>query len=83
MDDFDSYKLRVGGFWFYSHPMGHFSSRGNTGFLDLQAEPVKDDGKALLSNVADLLGFSPETRSRRNQRLAVIVQVNVAGRRLA
>ena len=39
--------------------------------------------RGFLSNVADLLGFSQETRSRRIQRLAVIVRVNVAGRRLA
>jgi hypothetical protein len=37
-DEFDRYKLRFEGFWFYSHPMGHFSSKGDTGLLDLQAD---------------------------------------------
>jgi hypothetical protein len=37
-DEFDRYKLRFEGFWFYSHPMGHFSSQGDTGLLDLQAD---------------------------------------------
>src|SRR5215475_1075266 len=30
-------------------PVTGTPSRGDTGFLDLQAEPAKDDGKALLS----------------------------------
>lgn len=37
-DEFDRYKLRIEGFWFYSHPMGHFSSRAGTGLLDLQTD---------------------------------------------
>ncbi|HEY6270941.1 MAG TPA: hypothetical protein VIX19_02985 [Terriglobales bacterium] len=37
-DEYDSYKLRFDGFWFYSHPAGHFTSAGNTGLLDLQED---------------------------------------------
>jgi hypothetical protein len=37
-DEFDSYKVRLDGFWFYSKPTGHFSSKGNLGLLDLERD---------------------------------------------
>lgn len=37
-DEFDSYKVRMDGSWFYSKPTGHFSSQGNTGLLDLSQD---------------------------------------------
>jgi hypothetical protein len=37
-EDYDAYKLRFDLFWFYSLPSGSFTSRGNTGFLDLQSD---------------------------------------------
>lgn len=37
-DEWDVYKVRADGFWFYSHPAGHFTSAGNTGFFDLQQD---------------------------------------------
>ncbi|HEY6307897.1 MAG TPA: hypothetical protein VI488_15710 [Candidatus Angelobacter sp.] len=37
-EDWDAYKLRFDAFWFYSQPSGTFTSKGNTGFFDLQAD---------------------------------------------
>jgi hypothetical protein len=37
-EDWDAYKLRFDLFWFYSEPSGSFTSKGNTGFFDLQAD---------------------------------------------
>ena len=37
-EDYDAFKLRFDLFWFYSVPSGSFTSRGNTGFLDLQKD---------------------------------------------
>jgi len=37
-DEYNSYKIRFEGFWFYSKPTGHFSSQGNTGLLDLSRD---------------------------------------------
>jgi hypothetical protein len=37
-DEYDSYKVRFDGFWFYSKPTGHFTSQGNTGLLDLSQD---------------------------------------------
>lgn len=37
-EDWDSYKLRFDLFWFYSQPSGSFTSKGNTGFFDLQKD---------------------------------------------
>jgi hypothetical protein len=37
-DEYDSYKVRLDGFWFYSKPTGHFSSQGNTGLLDISRD---------------------------------------------
>ena len=37
-DDFDSYKLRVEGFWFYSHPTGDFESAAHSGIVNLQGD---------------------------------------------
>jgi hypothetical protein len=37
-DDFDSYKVRVKGFWFYSNPSGYFQGSNDTGTVDLQKD---------------------------------------------
>lgn len=37
-DDFDSYKLRVYGFWFYSNPTGDFQGSTESGTIDLQKD---------------------------------------------
>jgi hypothetical protein len=37
-EDYDSYKIRFELFWFYSQPSGNFSSKGNTGFFDLEKD---------------------------------------------
>jgi hypothetical protein len=37
-EDWDAYKLRFDLGWFYSEPSGSFTSKGNTGFFDLQAD---------------------------------------------
>jgi hypothetical protein len=37
-EDWDAYKLRIDMFWFYSQPSGTFTSKGNTGFFDLQKD---------------------------------------------
>ena len=37
-EEYDSYKIRLDGFWFYSKPTGHFSSKGNLGLLDLEKD---------------------------------------------
>jgi hypothetical protein len=37
-EDYDAFKLRFDLFWFYSVPSGSFTSKGNSGFLDLQKD---------------------------------------------
>lgn len=37
-DDFDSYKLRVDAFWFYSNPSGSIQGAGQGGLIDLQKD---------------------------------------------
>jgi hypothetical protein len=37
-EDYDAYKLRFDLFWFYSKPTGSFTSKGNTGTLDLEKD---------------------------------------------
>jgi hypothetical protein len=37
-DEYNSYKIRFEGFWFYSKPTGHFSSQGDSGLLDLSQD---------------------------------------------
>jgi hypothetical protein len=37
-EDWDAYKLRFDLFWFYAEPTGSFTSKGNTGFVDLQKD---------------------------------------------
>ncbi len=37
-EDWDAYKLRFDLGWFYSEPSGTFTSKGNTGFLDLSKD---------------------------------------------
>jgi hypothetical protein len=37
-EDYDAYKLRFDLFWFYSKPTGSFTSKGNTGILDLEKD---------------------------------------------
>jgi hypothetical protein len=37
-EDYDAYKLRFGLFWFYSKPTGSFTSKGDTGLLDLEKD---------------------------------------------
>jgi hypothetical protein len=37
-EDYDAYKLRFDLFWFYSKPTGSFTSKGNTGLLDLEKD---------------------------------------------
>jgi hypothetical protein len=37
-EDWDAFKLRFDLFWFYSEPTGSFTSKGNTGSLDLQKD---------------------------------------------
>ena len=37
-EDFDSYKLRFDGFWFYAQPSGSFQAAGNAGGFDLQKD---------------------------------------------
>jgi hypothetical protein len=37
-EDWDAYKLRLDLLWFYSEPTGSFTSKGNTGSLDLQKD---------------------------------------------
>ncbi len=37
-EEYDSYKLRLDGFWLYSKPSGQFTSKGNTGFLDVEKD---------------------------------------------
>jgi hypothetical protein len=37
-EDWDSFKLRFDLYWFYSQPSGSFTSKGNTGFFDLQKD---------------------------------------------
>jgi hypothetical protein len=37
-EDFDSYKLRMDAFWFYSQPSGRIQGKGGNGFFDLQKD---------------------------------------------
>lgn len=37
-EDWDAYKLRIDGFWFYAKPTGSFTSKGRNGSFDLQAD---------------------------------------------
>lgn len=37
-DEFDSYKLRIDGFWFYSNPSGDFQASGPSTPIDLNAD---------------------------------------------
>lgn len=37
-DEFDSYKLKVSGFWFYSNPSGSVQGSNDTGTIDLQKD---------------------------------------------
>lgn len=37
-DDYDSYKLRVDGFWFYSTPSGNFQGSGSTDQIDINKD---------------------------------------------
>lgn len=37
-NDFDSYKIRFKGFWFYSNPSGYFQGSNDTGTVDLQKD---------------------------------------------
>jgi hypothetical protein len=37
-EDFDSYKLRVDGFWFYSNPTGSVTAAGNNGSFDINKD---------------------------------------------
>jgi hypothetical protein len=36
--DFDQYKLRIDGFWFYSNPSGNFQGAADNGAVDLQED---------------------------------------------
>ncbi len=36
--DFDSYKVRISGFWFYSNPSGNFQGSTESGVIDLQKD---------------------------------------------
>jgi len=36
--DFDAYKVRLSGFWFYSNPSGHFDASNGTDSIDLQKD---------------------------------------------
>lgn len=37
-EDFDAYKIRLEGFWFYAHPTGNFTGANNSGTWDLNAD---------------------------------------------
>ena len=37
-NDFDEYKVRIGGFWFYSNPTGSFQDAATGGRIDLQKD---------------------------------------------
>lgn len=37
-EDFDAYKIRVTGLWFYSNPTGHFQGENESGTIDLQTD---------------------------------------------
>src|SRR5215813_11097997 len=37
-DDLDQYKLRIGGFWFYSNPSGSFQGSGSTDLIDIDRD---------------------------------------------
>ncbi len=36
--EFDEYKLRIDGFWFYSNPSGNFQGAADNGAVDLQGD---------------------------------------------
>lgn len=37
-NDFDKYRIRFDGFWFYSHPTGNFTGSNNSGTFDLHKD---------------------------------------------
>lgn len=38
VEDFDSYKVRIYGFWFYSNPSGNFQGSSENGVIDIQKD---------------------------------------------
>ena len=39
-EDFDSYKIRLDGFWFYSNPSGNVQGSADSGLVDLQKDEL-------------------------------------------
>jgi hypothetical protein len=37
-EDFDAYKIKLNGFWFYTYPTGTFTGTGGRGFFDFQKD---------------------------------------------
>ena len=68
-EDFDSYKLRLDGFWFYAQPSGSFQAAGNAGGFDLQ----KDVGFNSYSTVTGKLDWK---FTRKNHLFFVVTPFN-------
>ena len=50
-DDFDAYKVRISGFWFYSNPSGHFDASDGSDQIDLQKDVGFDSYSTLTGKI--------------------------------